>query len=137
MSEIITDAAKKANIFNEYFVSQSTVPDADRALLSLSTDSNQPILSNIQTSSLEIEKSYLILTCLRLAVMIKLEIELLNCVFLVSPLTLLCNHSLLRGEFPSDWKKANVIPLFKKGDRQDKTIVLSLCFHLCQKFLKK
>jgi len=30
----------------------------------------------------------------------------------------LCNLSFERGEFPSEWKKANVIPLFKKGDRQ-------------------
>ena len=29
------------------------------------------------------------------------------------------NHIFLEiGQFPSDWKKANVVPVFKKGDKQ-------------------
>jgi hypothetical protein len=36
------------------------------------------------------------------------------------PLTVLFNVSLRRGEFPMEWKKSTVIPLFKKDDRQCK-----------------
>ena len=32
-------------------------------------------------------------------------------------LTKLCNLSLSLGEFPSQWKRANVVPVYKKGDR--------------------
>ena len=35
---------------------------------------------------------------------------------LSQPITDLFNASLQHGKLPSDWKKANVIPIFKKGD---------------------
>jgi len=40
---------------------------------------------------------------------------------IVGPLTMLCNRSFVQGEFPLAWKLSNVTPLFKKGDRQDRT----------------
>ena len=34
------------------------------------------------------------------------------------PLSSLFNRCLCSGTFPSEWKKANVLPIFQKGDRQ-------------------
>ena len=34
------------------------------------------------------------------------------------PLNLIFKSCLETGQFPSDWKKANVVPVFKKGDKQ-------------------
>ena len=34
------------------------------------------------------------------------------------PLNLTFKFCLKTGQFPSDWKKANVVPVFKKGDKQ-------------------
>ena len=34
------------------------------------------------------------------------------------PLNLILKFCLETGQFPSDWKKANVVPVFKKGDKQ-------------------
>ena len=34
-------------------------------------------------------------------------------------LTDIFNYTLKTGIFPSDWKKANVSPIFKKGNRSD------------------
>ena len=34
------------------------------------------------------------------------------------PLNLLFKSSLETDEFPSEWKKANVVPVFKKSDKQ-------------------
>ena len=34
------------------------------------------------------------------------------------PLNLILKSCLETGQFPSDWKKANVVPVFKKGDKQ-------------------
>ena len=36
---------------------------------------------------------------------------------MVEPLRLLYKRSLDKNEIPEDWKKANVSPIFKKGDR--------------------
>ena len=34
------------------------------------------------------------------------------------PLNLIFKSCLETGQFPSDWEKANVVPVFKKGDKQ-------------------
>ena len=34
------------------------------------------------------------------------------------PLNLIFKSCLETDQFPSDWKKANVVPVFKKGDKQ-------------------
>ena len=34
------------------------------------------------------------------------------------PLEIIFNRSLETGTFPNDWKKGNVVPFFKKGDKQ-------------------
>ena len=36
---------------------------------------------------------------------------------LVTPVTKICNASISSGVFPERWKQANIIPIFKKGDR--------------------
>ena len=38
---------------------------------------------------------------------------------IVPSLTKLINFSLLESKFPDSWKKANVIPIHKKGDKDD------------------
>ena len=38
---------------------------------------------------------------------------------LLQPLTVIFNRSLLHGDIPEQWKKALVVPIFKKGNRQD------------------
>ncbi len=45
----------------------------------------------------------------------------LNFVVLVYPRLLLINLSLQLGEFPTEWKKANVIPIYKKKNCQHKS----------------
>ena len=36
---------------------------------------------------------------------------------LADPLAVLLNHCFYIGEIPSAWKKAHVVPIFKKGDK--------------------
>jgi hypothetical protein len=51
--------------------------------------------------------------------MMVLEKEFLRYVDLELP-NLLQNFSFLKGEYPSEWKKANVYSIYKKEDRQCK-----------------
>jgi len=117
---------RKPTFLNEYIVSQALVADADRDIPSLSSDfadSTQTNLSLIQTSPNEIEKIIFNLDTSKACGYDKIGNKIIMiCVpGILVFLTVLCNQSLIRGEFPSDGKRANVIPLFKKGDRQDKT----------------
>ena len=34
------------------------------------------------------------------------------------PLQIIFNPALISGSFPFDWKKANIVPIHKKGDKQ-------------------
>ena len=45
--------------------------------------------------------------------MVKLCVE-----SICKPLNLIFKSCLKTGQFPSEWKKANVVPVFKKGDKQ-------------------
>ena len=62
----------------------------------------------------------------------------LYCEGLYKPFTSLINTSFRLGQYPSAWKLANVLPLFKKDDRQLKTnyrpVSLLLSFSkICEK----
>ena len=37
------------------------------------------------------------------------------------PLQLIFNKALVSGSFPCDWKKANIVPIHKKSDKQTLT----------------
>ena len=52
------------------------------------------------------------------------------------PLSIIFNDCLKEGKFPSDWKKAHVVPVHKKGDKQClKNIDLFPYFQSAAKFL--
>lgn len=122
-SSTISDAKQKAAILNEYFVSMATVADIDRELPPLPDFLSERTLSCIQTSTREIEKILTNLNPSKACGYDRIGNRVIKMCMpgIVAPLTMLCNRSLLHGEFPSAWKFSNVIPLFKNGDRQDKT----------------
>ena len=122
--DVISDAKEKANLLNEYFAGQSTVDDSSVAL---PDDANfyqtAEILSHITTSEREIRDLFLTLDVGKACGpdgignrIIKMSTD-----GFVRAFSLFSNLSLQRGVFPAQWKAANIIPLFKKDDRQCKS----------------
>ena len=119
---MITDAKEKATLFNDYFCSVCQIENGDAALPSLSAFQNSKYLANISTSEQEIN------ILLRNVDISKAcgsdgigNFILKICAdYIADPLCRIINESLLQGVYPSLWKFANVIPIFKKDDRQSK-----------------
>ena len=139
---IITDAKEKATIFNQYYITQCKRENNDGRIPNIIDFQNSSFISCLSTTELEVK-------------------ELLNAVdvskasgvdgvgnFLIKicadgiarPFSQFINISLSKGIFPSAWKKANVIPSFKKDDRQCKdncrpiSLLISLS-KICEKFV--
>ena len=119
---IYTDDINKATILNEYFVSQTMPNNSDLSVLNdydTLTDPSIPIIDQITVSkekilgtlkSLKIDKS-----CGPDGIGNRV---LKACAdSLAEPLMTISQHSLNTGKFPSCWKKANIVPIFKKNDR--------------------
>ena len=110
----IFDSEEKACIFNEYFVLQSELPVANAIPPVIHPYQTQRLLSSIiatEEQVLELSKA-----CGYDGVggkIIKLCGEGFHVYF-----THFNNLSLTLGQHPSDWKLANVIPLFKNDNRQ-------------------
>lgn len=110
-------------MFNQYFVGQANVKEPDKDIISLSVNSNVSTLSSIRTSVTEVQNLIAVLDTSKACGHDGIGNRIIKmCVpGVLKPLLALLNFSLQLGEFPKEWKKSNVIPLFKKGDRQDKT----------------
>ena len=119
-NKFITDFKQKAEIFNSHFSKKCTpLIDNSKIPLECPRKSNES-LSSIAFEMNDIEKiiknldpdkshGHNMLSVCNL----KLCGE-----FIYKPLNLILKSCLETGRLPSDWKKANVVPVFKKGDKQ-------------------
>ena len=108
----------KANCLNDYFASISTVNDEHTELPSFSkfTDNS---LSQIHCTEHEIENIIEVLNPNKASGDDGISHKMLKGVSksVSKPLCILLNRSFDEGIFPDTWKLANVIPIFKKGDK--------------------
>ena len=112
------DATQKSNVLNTYFCSITMLNDDD-AVLPDFHDRCENILSQVIVTEQEVIDMLCTLNANkavgpdiisnRMLVSVKEEIS--------KPLCSLFNKSLREKVFPSDWKIAHVIPLFKNGDK--------------------
>ena len=116
----MTDFTKKADIFNSFFVKQCSLINNDSSLPSkiikktdnslysvkLSTENILPIINKLDSN-----KAY---------GHYEISIRMLKiCVSSVCrPLQVIYKSCLERGKSPQEWKKANVVPVHKKNDKQ-------------------
>jgi hypothetical protein len=116
-SKEYSDPVTKANIFNKFFhsvFSKETNRDAPKV-----TKTIDPNLSVIQLSVDDVKKTLLTLDASKAIGPDGLPTRLLKdfAALLAAPLCQLFNISLGMGYVPAQWKLANVIPVYKKGDR--------------------
>ena len=116
---LVPDDTDKANIYNDYFTSLSSL-DPKQPEFNCSIESR---IEHISTNELEV---YRLLTKLNQHKSTGPDdignLTLKNCwQSPASPLSILFNTSLDSGTFPNLWKLAHVCPVYKKGDKSDKT----------------
>ena len=124
LGKTLTSAADKASAFNEYFMSVFTKEkhqNLDKLCTRLSTRKISAALEDIDITEQDVYK-LLCRTdpskaCGPDEIPGRLLKEKATCI--AEPLTKLFNMSVQCGTLPSDWKKANVSPIFKKGNKHN------------------
>lgn len=119
--EIISDPAAKATLFNTFFAQQCTLASGSEndplPEFHLLTDAT---LDSMSTTPTEIHKILRTLNISKASGPDGVSNRILKeCAgSLCSPLARLFNMSFQKGQFPNSWKLANVVPIYKKDDRQ-------------------
>ena len=108
----------KAEVLNEYFTSQSSLNDRNKQLPNMIDVAND-ILYDINITQEDVENVLKELDPSKATGPDLMNPKLLKegAEQLSNPLSKLFNKSVVTGKYPSLWKKANIIPIFKKGDK--------------------
>ena len=116
-----TTPQEKSTVLNNHFCMQSTIDDSHAALPPL--EHPEHILNNIRISSQDVEDVLMLLDTSKASGPDLIHPKLLKegATVLSPHLSTLFNKSIELCLFPSDWKLANIIPVYKKGDRTNAT----------------
>ena len=116
-----TDDTQKATILNKYFASVLTKePEIVLPLPRCDQDVNH-ILTDLEVTPDMVRRKLLKLKPNKASGPDDINVNVLRrCPDLDIPLTILFNCSIQTGHLPTDWRYANITPLFKKGSRLSK-----------------
>ena len=116
--EIITENKSKASHFNSHFLSFSSIDTSSASLPNqrYCTDSEK---NDIRTTDQEVMDMIKTLKSGKATGPDGVSSKLLReaAPSIAAPLCRLFNFSFEKGHVPSIWKQANVVPIFKKGDK--------------------
>ena len=119
-NEYITDFKKKAELFNSCFANQCSLINNNSQLpRTLSYKTNERLYSSKITDD-DILKIIAKLDPNKAHGHDKMSIRMIKIcsTSICKPLRLIFNHCIDSGIYPCEWKKANVVPIHKKGDKQ-------------------
>ena len=118
--KFVTDFKEKANIFNNFFANQCCIVSNNSELPVILTRKTHESLSTIDFSTDDILKIIrnLDLNKAHGHDMISIRIIKICDTSICRPLKLIFQACLESAKFPNKWKKANVVPVHKKGDKQ-------------------
>ena len=116
-NEFVTDFLEKANLFNDFFREQCRPITNDSSL------PNKPIIETVSDINIDTDTIIKLIRSLdpnKAHGCDGISIRMLKlCATSISkPLHILFNNSVISECSPNEWKKANVIPVHKKGDKQ-------------------
>ena len=141
-TRVITDAKEKAALFNEYFISQCKVENNNAPVPILNEFQTSIILSHLSTTENEVKD---LLSTVDVSKGCGVDgvgnFLIKTCAFgIANSFSRFINISLSNGKFPLSWKLANVIPIFKKDNRQSKenyrpVSLLSSLSKVCEKIV--
>ena len=119
-NKIITDFKEKAELFNHFFVNQCSLLSNNSVLPTNLPQLTNKRLDSIQFSSSDIAKTISHLDPNKAHSHDMLSIRMIKLCrnSICKPLSIIFNDCLNKGKFPHEWKKANVVPVHKKGNKQ-------------------
>ena len=118
-NNLISNFKEKANHFNTFFASQCTPISNDSGLPNTAYSVSNFSLSSIQFKNRDILKIIRSLNYNKAHGCNDISIRLLKMCdsSIVKPLSIIFKSCLQTGTFPNNWKKSNVVPVHKKGDK--------------------
>ena len=119
-NEFLIDFDKKAELFNSFFPGQCSLVSSSSELPSKLKHLTQSHLSLMTFSTDDIAKMIQNLDHNKAHGHDQVSIRMLKLCSnsICKPLKIIFNRCLETSTFPNDWKKGNVVPVFKKGDKQ-------------------
>jgi hypothetical protein len=116
---LIFDDIERANLFNIYFSKQSEIDDSNSNIPNLSHVTNQ--ISEIKSCENEVEDVLKVINPTKASSPDLINPRLLKeaAPIIKHPLCKLFNLSLRVASYPSQWKRANITPVFKNNKQND------------------
>ena len=128
----------KANHFNSFFVSHCTPLNNNSKVPGSQTYITDSKLSSLQFEDKDIIKIIRSLDINKAHGHDDISIRMLKICYLtiIKPLSIIFINSVNNSTFPGLWKKSNICPIHKKGDKQIITIDQSLYCQFVEKYWK-
>ena len=119
-NEYITDFKKKKELFNSFFTNQYSLINNNSQLPRTFSYKTNERLYSIKINDDDILKIITKLDPNKAHGHDKMSIRMIKICSssICKPLRLIFNHCIDSGIYPCEWKKANVVPIHKKGDKQ-------------------
>ena len=119
-SELILDFKIKANYFNSFFASHCTPLNSNNKVPGSQTNIADSKLSSLQCEDKDIIKITRLLNINKVQWHDDISIRMLKIcdLAIIKPLSIIFRNCINHSTFPDLWKKSNICPIHKKGDKQ-------------------
>ena len=139
-NKFIADFKEKAVLFNHYFVNQCFFLSNNSVLPTDLPQLTNKCLDSMHFSSSNIAKiiSHSDPNKAHGHHMLSIRMIKICGKSLCKPVSIISNDCLNEGKFPHEWKKANVVPIHKKGNEQNlKSCRLNSLLRICSKIFER